>query len=47
MINENQLGLSTQAWSVLAPVFMIAIFTIGTNLSADGIAQATQRGGDD
>jgi peptide/nickel transport system permease protein len=32
---------------VLAPVFMIALFTIGTNLTADGFAQVTQRGGDD
>jgi peptide/nickel transport system permease protein len=47
MINENRLGLSTQPWSVLAPVFIIAVFTIGTNLTADGIAQVTQRGGDD
>jgi peptide/nickel transport system permease protein len=47
MINENRLGLSTQPWSVLAPVFMIALFTIGTNLTADGFAQVTQRGGDD
>ena len=47
MINENRLGLATQAWSVLAPVFIIGLFTIGTNLTADGIAQVTQRGGDD
>ena len=47
MINENRLGLATQPWAVLAPVFIIALFTIGTNLTADGIAQVTQRGGDD
>jgi peptide/nickel transport system permease protein len=47
MINENRLGLATQAWSVLAPVLIIGLFTIGTNLTADGIAQASQRGGDD
>ena len=47
MINENRLGLATQPWSVLAPVFIIGLFTIGTNLTADGIAQVTQRGGDD
>jgi peptide/nickel transport system permease protein len=47
MINENRLGLATQAWSVLAPVLIIGLFTIGTNLAADGIAQVTQRGGDD
>jgi len=47
MINENRLGLATQAWSVLAPVLIIGLFTIGTNLTADGIAQVNQRGGDD
>lgn len=46
MMNENRLGLATQPWSVLAPVLMIAIFTIGTNLMADGLAQASQRGDD-
>lgn len=44
MINENLLGLSTQTWSVLAPVLVIGAFTIGTNLVADGIAQLAQRG---
>ena len=46
MINENLLGMSTQAWAVLAPVFIIAFFTIGTNLMADGIARLTTQGGD-
>ena len=46
MMNENRLGLATQPWSVMAPVLMIAIFTIGTNLMADGLAQVTQRGSD-
>lgn len=44
MINENRLALSTQAWSVLAPVLIIGLFTIGTNMMADGIAQLSQRG---
>ena len=44
MIQENRLGLSTQPWAVLAPVLVIAIFCIGTNLMADGIAQVAQRG---
>ena len=39
--------MSTQAWAVLAPVLIIGLFTIGTNLMADGIAQLSQRGGDD
>ncbi len=45
MLNENRLALSTQPWSVLAPVLMIGLFTIGTNLTADGIAQLSDRGG--
>lgn len=44
MMNENRLGLATQPWAVLAPVLMIAIFTIATNLMADGLAQLSQRG---
>lgn len=44
MIQENRLGLATQPWAVLAPVLIIAIFCIGTNLMADGIAQVAQRG---
>ncbi len=45
MINENRLAMSTQTWAVLAPVFLIGLFTVGTNTMADGIAQASQRGG--
>lgn len=44
MMNENRLGLATQPWSVMAPVLVIAIFTIATNLMADGLAQLSQRG---
>ena len=44
MMNENRLGLQTQSWAVLAPVLVIAIFTIATNLMADGLAQAAQKG---
>ncbi len=47
MINENRLAMSTQPWAVLAPVLIIGLFTVGTNLMADGIAQLNQRGGDD
>jgi len=46
MMKENQLALSTQPWGVVAPVLMIAIFTIATNLMADGLAQASQKGDD-
>ncbi|RYB92932.1 ABC transporter permease [Nocardioides oleivorans] len=44
MMNENRLGLQTQPWAVMAPVLVIAIFTIATNLMADGLAQAAQKG---
>jgi peptide/nickel transport system permease protein len=47
MISENRLALSTQTWAVLAPVLVIGLFTVGTNLMADGIAQVSQRGGGD
>jgi len=46
MMNENRLGLATQPWAVVAPVLMIAIFTIATNLMADGLAQLSQKGDD-
>lgn len=46
MMNENRLGLATQPWAVLAPVLMIAVFTIATNLMADGLAQLSQKGDD-
>jgi len=44
MINENRLAMSTQTWAVLAPVLIIGLFTVGTNLMADGVAQLAQRG---
>ncbi|MGI5130515.1 ABC transporter permease [Pseudonocardia sp. CA-107938] len=44
MINENRLALLVQPWGVLAPVIVIGVFTIGTNLIADGITQLTGRG---
>ena len=44
MIHENLLAMSTQTWAVLSPVLIIGLFTVGTNLLADGIAQLSQRG---
>jgi peptide/nickel transport system permease protein len=44
MIRENRLAMSTQTWAVLAPVLVIAVFTVGTNLMADGISQLADRG---
>jgi peptide/nickel transport system permease protein len=47
MIKENRLGMASQPWAVLAPVLMIAIFTVGTNIMADGISRITAQGGSD
>jgi peptide/nickel transport system permease protein len=44
MIYENRLALLVQPWAMLAPVIIIGIFTVGTNLMADGIARLTGRG---
>jgi peptide/nickel transport system permease protein len=46
MMNENRLALLVQPWGVLAPVIVIGIFTIGTNLMADGITQLAAKGGE-
>jgi len=46
MINENRLALLVQPWGVLAPVIMIGIFAVGTNLVADGITQLAATGED-
>ena len=44
MTNENRLALLIQPWGVLAPVIIIGLFTIGTNLIADGIGQRAAKG---
>ncbi|MFV0452780.1 MAG: ABC transporter permease [Propioniciclava sp.] len=44
MTNENRLGLLVQPWGVLAPVILIGLFTIGTNLIADGVGQRASKG---
>lgn len=43
MINENRSGIALQFWAVLAPAAMIALLTIGTNLTAEGVARAAAR----
>ncbi len=43
MINENRNALSTQPWAVVVPIAAIAVFTIGINLFADGVARAVAR----
>ena len=40
MINENRIGITIQPWAVVAPVLLIGILTIGTNLIADGLGRA-------
>ena len=44
MMQENRLAMASQPWAVLAPVLLIGLFTVGTNLMADGIAQLAGRG---
>ncbi len=43
MINENRQGIAVQPWGLVAPVLLIGIFTIGTNLVAEGIARSSAR----
>lgn len=38
MINENRTGLDTQPWAVIAPALCIAVFALGVNLMAEGVA---------
>ncbi len=44
LTNENRPALLVQPWGVLAPVILIGLFTIGTNLIADGIGQRAAKG---
>ena len=37
MTNENFAGLTIQPWAVAGPIICIAVFTIGTNLVAEGV----------
>jgi len=39
MINENQIGIEDNMWSVLAPIVVIALITVGTNMFTDAIAR--------
>jgi peptide/nickel transport system permease protein len=43
MVNENRNALTLQPWPVLLPILSIALFTIGTNLIAEGFARAMAR----
>jgi peptide/nickel transport system permease protein len=39
MINENRDGLSLNPWSVVLPILLIALLTIGTNMFTDAFAR--------
>jgi peptide/nickel transport system permease protein len=39
MINENRDGLSVNPWAVVAPILLIALLTIGTNMFTDAFAR--------
>jgi peptide/nickel transport system permease protein len=39
MINENRVGMVSNPWSVIAPVVLIALLTIGTNTFTDAFAR--------
>lgn len=43
MINQNRQGLTTAPWGTLLPCACIALFTIGTNLIADGLGRSVAR----
>lgn len=43
MVSENRSGLATQPLAVLAPIVLIAVFTIGGNLIAEGGARVIAR----
>jgi peptide/nickel transport system permease protein len=50
MIQENRIGLSSNPWSVVAPIVLIALLTIGTNTFTDAVARVVigvERGGDE
>ncbi len=41
MIQENQIGLESNQWGVVAPAALIALLTIGTNTFTDAIARVS------
>lgn len=45
IVNENRNALSIQPYAVLAPILMIATFSIGCNLFAEGVTRAIGRTG--
>lgn len=47
MVNENRNALAVQPWAVIAPIGLIALFSIGCNLFAEGVTRAIGRTGGD
>ena len=45
MINENRLGLASNAWAVLAPAILLAILAVGVNTFSDALARANLHSG--
>ncbi|MDR1824243.1 MAG: ABC transporter permease [Bifidobacteriaceae bacterium] len=43
MIEENRNGLQGQPWAVIAPIIVIVLFTIGSNIMAEGAARVVAR----
>ncbi len=41
MVNENRLGLASNAWGILAPAVILGVLAIGTNVFADALARAS------
>jgi peptide/nickel transport system permease protein len=39
MISENQVGLASNPWGVLAPAILLGVLAVGTNMFADAIAR--------
>lgn len=39
MISENQVGLSSNPWGVLAPAILLGLLAVGTNMFSDAIAR--------
>lgn len=45
MVNENRNALAIQPYAVLTPILLIALFSIGCNIFAEGITRAIGRTG--
>jgi peptide/nickel transport system permease protein len=41
MISENQVGLASNPWGVLAPAILLGVLAVGTNMFSDAIARVS------